>query len=99
MAEINIQKKAEEVVKKLLADNGLLKQFMSEPAKTLKSKLKINLSDEQITKLISAVQKKLTALMKQGKLDDTVKNLLTSAAQNTDVLKNVSGIIGGLFKK
>ena len=51
--------KAEELAKKIGADNKLLESFTKEPVKTLESKLGIDLPDEQINTLADAIKAKL----------------------------------------
>lgn len=54
-----VLEKAEALAKKISADKALLASFTKEPAKTLETKLGIDLPDEQINKLADAIKAKL----------------------------------------
>lgn len=55
----DLKAKAEEAVKKLQADPTLLKSFQSDPIKTIEKLLGIDLPDEQLKPLVTAVKAKL----------------------------------------
>lgn len=56
-----ILEKVNEVVEKLKADDKLRAQFMKEPVKTLEQILGVDLPDDVIEKIVSAVKANLTA--------------------------------------
>lgn len=58
---IDIKKTIEDIVEKLKSDEGLKTQFLSDPAAALEKLTGIDLPDDQIDKVITAVKAKLTA--------------------------------------
>lgn len=58
---MDLKSKADEIVAKLKKDPSLLKQFESDPVKTLENISGIDLPDEQIKPFIAAVKAKLTS--------------------------------------
>lgn len=59
--KFDLKAKAEEVVEKIQADPSLLKRFQSDPIKTIERLLEIDLPDEQLQPLVTAVKAKLAA--------------------------------------
>jgi hypothetical protein len=57
---MDIQVKIEEIVSKIRSDPSLASKFTQDPAKTLEGILEINLPDDQINTLVSAIKAKLT---------------------------------------
>ena len=59
--KFDLKAKAEEVVEKIQADPSLLKSFQRNPIKTIERLLEIDLPDEQLQPLVTAVKAKLAA--------------------------------------
>ena len=59
--KFDLKAKAEEVVEKIQADPSLLKSFQRDPIKTIERLLEIDLPDEQLQPLVTAVKAKLAA--------------------------------------
>ncbi len=55
----DIEKIVSDIVAKLTGDSGLLESFKKDPLKTIKDKLGIDISEDQIQAVISAVTAKL----------------------------------------
>ena len=68
---IDIKKTIEDIVEKLKSDEGLKIQFLSDPAAALEKLTGIDLPDDQIDKVITAVKAKLTA----DNIGDALKGL------------------------
>lgn len=58
---IDIKAKAEELVRKLQADPALLKNFQSDPVKTLESMTGVDLPDEKLQPVIAGIRARLGA--------------------------------------
>lgn len=56
---IDIKAKVDELVKKLQADPALLKNFQSDPVKTLESMTGVDLPDEKLQPVIAGIKAKL----------------------------------------
>ena len=69
----DVKGKVDEVCKKLQSDPALLKKFQSDPIKAVETLLNVDLPDEQLKPLISAIQAKLTASDLGDKLKDLKK--------------------------
>ena len=69
----DVKSKVDEVCKKLQSDPALLKKFQSDPIKAVETLLNVDLPDEQLKPLISAIQAKLTASDLGDKLKDLKK--------------------------
>ena len=70
----DIESIVKDLVAKLTGNNALLESFKKDPVKTIKEKLGINISDDQIQAVIAAVSSKL-GLEKAGGLLDKIKGL------------------------
>lgn len=70
-----IKEKIEEVVAKLKNDPDLMKQFKTEPVKTLEKVLGVDLPDDIVNKVIDGVKAKIAASDIADKVDD-VKDAL-----------------------
>lgn len=68
---MDIKKTIEDIVSKLKDDEGLKKQFLSDPAGALEKLTGIDLPDDQVDKVVTAVKAKLTA----DNVGDAVKGL------------------------
>ena len=68
---MDIKKTIEDIVSKLKEDEGLKKQFLSNPAGALEKLTGIDLPDDQVDKVVTAVKAKLTA----DNVGDAVKGL------------------------
>ena len=68
---MDIKKSIEDIVSKLKDDEGLKKQFLSDPAGALEKLTGIDLPDDQVDKVVTAVKAKLTA----DNVGDAVKGL------------------------
>ncbi len=68
---IDIKKTIEDIVEKLKGDDGLLKQFQSDPAGALKKLTGLDIPTDQIEKVVAGVKAKLTA----DNIGDAVKGL------------------------
>lgn len=68
---MDIKKTIEDIVSKLKDDEGLKKQFLSNPAGALEKLTGIDLPDDQVDKVVTAVKAKLTA----DNVGDAVKGL------------------------
>lgn len=68
---MDIKKTIEDIVGKLKNDEGLKKQFLSDPAGALEKLTGIDLPDDQIDKVVAGVKAKLTA----DNVGDAVKGL------------------------
>lgn len=71
--DFDLKGKAEEACKKLQNDPALLKKFQSDPIKAVETLLDVDLPDEQLKPLISAIQAKLAASDLGDKLKDLKK--------------------------
>ena len=58
---MDIKKKIEEVVKKLLSDKNLMEKFEKNPVKVIEELVGVDLPDDQVNALIKGIQAKLTA--------------------------------------
>ena len=67
----DLKAKVEEAVKKLQNDPALLKRFESDPVKAIESLFDVDLPDEQLKPLVTAIQTKLAA----SDLGDKLKKL------------------------
>ena len=70
----DIESIVKDLVAKLTGNSALLESFKKDPVKTIKEKLGINISDDQIQAVISAVSAKL-GLNKAGGLLGKIKSL------------------------
>lgn len=77
---MDIQKIITEVLEKLQGDDGLIAKFNADPVKTLEGLLNIDLPDDQVNAVITAVKAKLN-------LDDAAKSA-------ESVLGAVKGLFG-----
>jgi len=68
---MDIKKAIEEIVEKIKDDEGLRKQFLSDPAGALKTLIGIDIPTEQLDHVVAGVKAKLTA----DNLGDAVKGL------------------------
>ena len=68
---MDIKKTIEDVVEKLKKDEGLKKQFLSDPAGALKKLTGIDIPADQIDAVVTGVKAKLTA----DNVGDVVKGL------------------------
>ncbi len=71
--KFDVKEKVEEIVQKLQKDPALLKNFQSDPVKTLESLLGIDLPDDQLKPLVAGVKAKLTSADIGGALDGLKK--------------------------
>ena len=55
----DLKAKVEEAARKLQADPALLKNFQNDPVKTIEKLLSIDLPDEQLKPLVTAIKAKL----------------------------------------
>ncbi|MDE7238626.1 MAG: hypothetical protein K2N41_02815 [Lachnospiraceae bacterium] len=69
----DLKGKVDDACKKLQSDPALLKKFQSEPIKAVDSLLNIDLPDEQLKPLVSAIQAKPGASDLGDKLKDLKK--------------------------
>lgn len=69
----DLKAKVEEAVKKLQNDPALLKRFESDPVKAIESLFDVDLPDEQLKPLVTAIQTKLAASDLGDKLKDLKK--------------------------
>lgn len=69
----DLKGKVDDACKKLQSDPALLKNFQSNPIKAVESLLNIDLPDEQLKPLVSAIQAKLGASDLGDKLKDLKK--------------------------
>lgn len=70
---LDLKGKVDEACKKLQSDPSLLKKFQSDPIKAVESVLNIDLPDEQLKPLVSAIQAKLATSDLGDKLKDLKK--------------------------
>ncbi|MBR4501336.1 MAG: hypothetical protein IKP22_05535 [Clostridia bacterium] len=70
----DIESIVKDLVAKFTGDSALLESFKKDPVKTIKEKLGINISDDQIQAVISAVTAKL-GLENAGGLLNKIKGL------------------------
>ena len=68
---MDIKKTIEDVVEKLKKDEGLKKQFLSDPAGALKKLTGIDIPTDQLDSVVAGVKAKLTA----DSVGDAVKSL------------------------
>lgn len=68
---MDIKKTIEDIVDKLKSDDGLKKQFLSDPAGALEKLTGIDLPTDQLDAVVSGVKAKLTA----DNIGDAVKGL------------------------
>ena len=68
---MDIKKTIEDIVEKLKKDEGLKKQFLSDPAGALKKLTGIDIPTDQLDGVVSGVKAKLTA----DNVGDAVKGL------------------------
>ena len=71
----NLKEKIEEIVKKIQNDKNISNEFKKNPIGTVEKLIGIDLSDNEIMKVVDAVKTKLTVDNAKG-LFDNVKNLL-----------------------
>ncbi len=69
----DLKGKVDEAVKKLQSDPALLKKFQSDPIQAIETLFDVDLPDEQLKPLVSAIQAKLTASDLGDKLKDLKK--------------------------
>ncbi len=69
----DLKAKVEEAVKKLQNDPALLKRFESDPVKAIESLFDVDLPDEQLKPLVTAIQTKRAASDLGDKLKDLKK--------------------------
>ena len=69
----DLKGKVDEAVKKLQSDPALLKKFQSDPIQSIETLFDVDLPDEQLKPLVSAIQAKLTASDLGDKLKDLKK--------------------------
>ena len=69
----DLKAKVEEAVNKLQNDPALLKRFESDPVKAIESLFDVDLPDEQLKPLVTAIQTKLAASDLGDKLKDLKK--------------------------
>ena len=69
----DLRGKVDDAFKKLQSDPALMKKFQSDPIKAVESLLNIDLPDEQLKPLVSAIQTKLSASDLGDKLKDLKK--------------------------
>lgn len=67
----NIKEKIEEVVKKVKSDTKFAKKFKEEPIKALEEVIGIDLPDEKINEIITAVKAKIK--LDDNKIVDAIK--------------------------
>ena len=79
-----LKEKAEEIVAKIKADPAMLAQFKTQPIKVIEKLIGIDLPDEKIKQIVSAVKAKLAA--------DDAKETIEDA-------KEALGGVMNLFKK
>ena len=70
---LDLKGKVDEACKKLQSDPSLLKKFQSDPIKAIESVLNVDLPDEQLKPLVTAIQAKLGASDLGDKLKDLKK--------------------------
>lgn len=70
---LDLKGKVDEACKKLQSDPSLLKKFQSDPIKAVESVLNVDLPDEQLKPLVSAIQAKLATSDLGDKLKDLKK--------------------------
>ena len=70
---LDLKGKVDEACKKLQSDPSLLKKFQSDPIKAIESVLNVDLPDEQLKPLVTAIQAKLGASDLSDKLKDLKK--------------------------
>lgn len=56
---MDIKAKIEELTKKITADKDILAKFKNDPVKTVQGLIGINLSDDQIEKVVEGVKAKI----------------------------------------
>ena len=68
---MDLKAMAEKAVDRLMADPALLKQFKTQPVKTLETVLAVDLPDQMTEQVVKAVQAKVNL----EKLDDVVEKI------------------------
>lgn len=68
---MDIKKKIEEIVKKLLADKNLMEKFERNPAKVIEELLGVDLPDDLVNQIIEGVKAKINL----DKVGDALKGL------------------------
>lgn len=71
--KFDIKEKVDELVKKLQSDPALLKNFQSDPVKTLEQLTGVDLPEQQLQPVIAGVKAKLGAAQIGGALDGLKK--------------------------
>lgn len=71
--KFDVKEKIEEAVQKLQRDPTLLKNFQSDPIKTLEKLLGVDLPDDQLKPIVAGVKAKLAASDVGGKLEGLKK--------------------------
>ncbi|MBQ8472794.1 MAG: hypothetical protein IJ501_04770 [Bacilli bacterium] len=69
----NIKEKIEEIVNKVKNDPNFAKKFQEEPVKTLESVIGVDLPDDKINEIITAVEAKIK--LDDSKIVDKIKGL------------------------
>lgn len=69
----NIKEKIEEVFNKVKNDPNFAKKFQEEPVKTLESVIGVDLPDDKINEIITAVEAKIK--LDDSKIVDKIKGL------------------------
>ena len=100
---MDIKEKIEELWEKITADDGILEQFKEAPVQTVEKLLGIDLPDEKLREIVTAIDAKLDVLADQ--LDDKLDALKTRVDMDAvddklDVLADkLEDKLGGLFGK
>lgn len=71
--KFDVKEKIEEAVQKLQRDPTLLKNFQSDPIKTLEKLLGVDLPDDQLKPIVAGVKAKLASSDVGGKLEGLKK--------------------------
>ncbi len=71
----DIESIVKDLVAKLTGDSALLDSFKKDPVKTIKEKLGVSISDDQIQAVITAVTAKLGLDKSAGGILDKIKGL------------------------
>lgn len=109
---MDIKEKIEELWAKITADDGILEQFKEAPIQTVEQLLGIDLPDEKISEIVTAIKAKLDMDAIDAKLDvladklddklDVLKTKVDMDAidEKLDGLADkLEGKLGGLFGK
>ena len=71
--KLDVKEKVEEAVRTLQKDPALLKNFQSDPIKTLEKLLGVDLPDDQLKPIVAGVKAKLAAADVGGALEGLKK--------------------------